>query len=554
MQKFGTTMEQASDVLQKQVMEKQDQINQSAADKGDAGAMIDMGAEHARFAALPEDQKANPETYKTYARNLQAIRERWRGTMPNQAAALKYDRQTLTTMGRTIFNGAGVVGAAVRKDAEQSAIGAAQAASDRTAANVGTATFGDDLDDVREKWTRAGREMGLHDEALTEYVKAKGTSPMHEAQIAHLSNSGDADGAQAYREAHKGEMTREGLDNTDGRIIQQQQSTASAYVAKSTLDANRDPDNGRLKISEAEAVQQAGDAWDKLHPDDKKGKLAVENQIRIQYNNDQRVRHNDMNTALNTIKGLVIDKKMSSTQQIMLDPAGSKAVDYLRRNNPEISVDGLIANRVEARDRAPNERAVGRMKLMRYENQTQFRQIDPYDKQWGLSEKDADKVAVWQAQDNKADRANDPRPQKMLTQLIPTHGQALGEAGVIKYNGRARDDDTYYGFMGDLINAADAWTDIHDGKPPTDKDIQEIGNRMVQGLKYKNFFGYDRVDTTPFFKRIEEPPEAWKANRLRMIPDATEEDLTRAWHREKYMELFRDVPSSRPQRSTPTAE
>lgn len=113
---FGGVVGQALEGLGSQISQSSNEIfaraeaiqnlrNETEAKEADANYMIKTGELHANFSSLQGKQAV--DAYPGYIKQMQDQRSQIRDSLSNDAARKMYDSSSLSTMGRTIFNGAG---------------------------------------------------------------------------------------------------------------------------------------------------------------------------------------------------------------------------------------------------------------------------------------------------------------------------------------------------------------------------------------------------------------------------------------------------------------
>ena len=132
---LGGAVEGASDKIWQRAVDLQDLNNRAEVDRGDAKYMEEAGKLHAQFSALQGD--AAQQAFPKYIEDLKSARENIRGGMSNPMTQRMYDSQTLSTMGRTIFNGAGHAGQQA-KVAALDALSKRQGSRDRACRELAT--------------------------------------------------------------------------------------------------------------------------------------------------------------------------------------------------------------------------------------------------------------------------------------------------------------------------------------------------------------------------------------------------------------------------------
>src|SRR5882762_4292072 len=102
---LGNAVEGAGDKIWQRAMEMQNLQNETDAKNADSQYMMEAGKLHADFSALEGTQAK--EAYPKYMEDLQNKRTEIRAGLSNNMAMKMYDGSSLSTMGRSIFNGAG---------------------------------------------------------------------------------------------------------------------------------------------------------------------------------------------------------------------------------------------------------------------------------------------------------------------------------------------------------------------------------------------------------------------------------------------------------------
>lgn len=103
--KLGQGLEQGGNDLYNTAYRLQQLDNEAQAKQADADYMIKAGELHANYSAL--EGQAAKDGYPKYVSDLEDLRRNIRDGLSNPMAQKMYDSTSLSTMGRTIFNGAG---------------------------------------------------------------------------------------------------------------------------------------------------------------------------------------------------------------------------------------------------------------------------------------------------------------------------------------------------------------------------------------------------------------------------------------------------------------
>src|SRR5882762_8322699 len=102
---LGQMTEHAGNELFTRAIALQNLRNETEAREADAQYMMKAGELHANFSSLQGKQAV--DAYPGYMQQLQESREQIREGLSNDASRRLYDSPSLSTLGRTIFNGAG---------------------------------------------------------------------------------------------------------------------------------------------------------------------------------------------------------------------------------------------------------------------------------------------------------------------------------------------------------------------------------------------------------------------------------------------------------------
>lgn len=102
---LGGVLEHAGDEIYARAQAMQQLKNESEAKEADAQYMIEVGKMHANYSSL--QGKAAVDANPKYNQDLQDLRQKMRAGLSNDMSRRMFDANSLSTMGHTIFNGAG---------------------------------------------------------------------------------------------------------------------------------------------------------------------------------------------------------------------------------------------------------------------------------------------------------------------------------------------------------------------------------------------------------------------------------------------------------------
>lgn len=166
---LGQTTEKVGDEVFARGIAMQDLYNHSEAQQADADYMQKAGELHANYSSL--QGKDAVDAYPKYISDLQDARKGLRDGLSNDMSAKLFDSQSLSTMGRTIFNGAGHAATQNKVYALGASKARVDAIGDRT---LGTPqdedAFQDGLADTEDEIRAQGQLQGQAPEAVDQAV------------------------------------------------------------------------------------------------------------------------------------------------------------------------------------------------------------------------------------------------------------------------------------------------------------------------------------------------------------------------------------------------
>lgn len=192
---FGTNIAQAVEGLGKTAegvgneifargIAMQDLYNHSEAQAGDAAYMQKAGELHADYSS--KQGKDAVDAYPQYIKDLQTARTQQRDQLSNPMSQKLYDSSSLSTMGRTIFNGAGHAATQNKVYAIGSSKARVAAMGDQALANpADDDAFQDNVQDTEDEVRAQGQLQGWGPDQTNEAV-AKTTSGLWGQRIQGL--------------------------------------------------------------------------------------------------------------------------------------------------------------------------------------------------------------------------------------------------------------------------------------------------------------------------------------------------------------------------------
>ncbi len=524
---LGTTVQGAGNELFGRAVALQQLNNETEAKQADADYMIAAGDVHAKFNAL--EGKDRVDAYPGYVKQLEDLRVKGRNGLSNAMAQRMFDSSSLSTMSRSIFNGAGAAAAANH----QWQIGTATSQIDLDAKTVednpkDEGLFQQKLQRVHENaGTLAGLKGFDPDGPEAKDLALKATSKLWTQRIIGLSRT-DPFTAANFLDQNKTQLTQDDYLKVDAAVRSQGRAVGSVNIANETYDP---------KKPLAQMEQEATDKAKALSPDDPIMATHAVAALRAKYNQDKYATSREQYSNEQLILG-ALQKGVQNDQQLFADPQIKAAYDALpptstlkkkpinyeiQQYNTERDKQVMDENWVRLRGQASND-----VKGFLDTNIPAERLApDKRDRLIALREK------LIQNQDA------DPRVQKSVGILRGAMGAQLEALGIFKRTEANKDD--YDHFTGTLQTALDTWQETH-GKPATAKDITEtIGPQVIRQRTEPGFFNIGGVGTTnqvPFFKQTVPDDFAAIARREAQNPNLPDEQIYKLYLKYQYNNLY----------------
>jgi len=253
-QRLGATADQVGNEIFARGLAMQDLANHSEAQKADADYMEKAGELHAEFSS--KQGKDAVDAYPQYMEDLRKARTDIGAKLSNPMSQKLYDAGSLSTYGRTVFNGAGH--AATQNKVY--ALGASQAKVDA----IGNRTLGmptdenafqDGLQDSEDEVRAQGALKGMAPEAIDQAVAAQ-TSSLWSQRIKGLVKTQPIQAGKMLEQAIKdGEVQGEDIGKLTG-LVQTARNTTGARVVSNQVFSGV---NGRWGQGQVD-IKAAGEA------------------------------------------------------------------------------------------------------------------------------------------------------------------------------------------------------------------------------------------------------------------------------------------------------
>lgn len=539
---FGTTVAQAvgsvggdlskdGDEIFQRAVALQDLNNAAESDDAVTKYMAGLGDIHAKFNAL--QGQARVQAYPQYLSDVKNLREQIGGTLSNSMSRRMYDRESLSTMGRTMFSGA-VLSADAQK---QWMIGSATSASDMLMKHMtdhpdDDVGFDADIKSLEEKQRfisqmkgedavqTQDRIMNARSAAYRERVMSKGWLQPNEA----------ATMLDKYKAA--GFLTDPDYQKANALVRSSARSIGAANIAHDVYTNNPDMSIEDMTVVARDAVAHSPFAKDPVFERD------TINALRGQWNQrtyEQRIENNNnWQTVNDGILEGVKNGTVHNERELLLDPKIASAYHNLPPTRQRV-VTGIINNTIASLNKITDQQTATRLRGMlgTPEGVEAFLNTDltklPLEYSDLKSFQNQQNILMKHAQ-------ADPRIWHAMSTLRGAIGPQLQNLGI--YNRDKDNPDDFDHFVGALSEALTQWKDTHKAPPTSDDIVNVIAPQLLRTHTVPGFF-YNSQE--PFFKQ-EVPEDFVKKTNTELAnrgeKPATDEEIYRAYIRDQYIKLY----------------
>lgn len=459
----GADVEGASNQIWQRAVQMQDLRNRTEVDKADADFMEKAGLVHAQFSAKLGEERA--AAYPKYIQDLKDIRDQIKGGLSNQMSQRMFDTTSLSTLGRTIFNGAGVA-------AEGAKVAAMDAATNRLKTKVSQAAVTEDpvqFEGLRKEVLAQNNVVqhlkGTPDSIPdTEFVL---NSSLDSNRVIHLAKTDPFAAKEKLDElVAKKQISGDDYKVAENIITAQRRAIGSANIANEVWDQGRGSAT-KPEISEDAMIELGRKQAKEDAPDDPIFIQHVEAAIHSKYTREKQAQRQLSWDSKQDI-AVAIQNGAATTQELLTDPRAAAAYHSLTPRE-QLQVPGQIERYIKSRDAYDNQRSMTTLDGMRKNDVLGFLDIDPTDPKYKLSQPQIRTVMGWK-DELRQNQNQDPQVNRAMGQLRGAMAPQLQALGI--YHRDAHNPEDYDHFTGALSEAIRTWQDVH-GKPPDPRDITD---------------------------------------------------------------------------------
>lgn len=447
--------------------------NETEAKEADAKYMMDVGMLHADYSAKQGQDAV--KAFPGYVQSIQDLRQKYRTGLSNDMARRMFDSSSLSTMSRTIFNGAGH-SATQNKEA---ALGAAKSQMDldiKTISDNPTdeLLFNQKVQRVEQNAKQIATLRGFDEGGAQEKdLVLKATSHARMQMLLGLART-QPFLANEMLDKYKTQLTTDDYLHVDQSVRANGRAVGAANIAQDIFKAGLEtPDKAQkaLSVMEDEAREKAK----ALNPGDPLLEQHAVAALRGLYNQDLYAKRQEDVTNRQIVFD-AIQKGVKDERELRLDPKVNSALNALAaRTKLNIDVPGMINRYNAARDKTTNDDEMTRLIGLRNTDPAGFLDVDPT--KLRLSQTSMQRIL--QLQHSMREKP-DADPQ-VLRAYRWVRAEAFGQLSAVGLDKRTKDNaDDFDHFMGSLQTGLEAFKETHN-KQAGPKDVMEdILPRIMQ--------------------------------------------------------------------------
>lgn len=532
---LGGTIERSGNELYQRAIALQELKNETEAKDADINFMSAAGEVHAKFNAL--EGRARVDAYPQYQQQLKDLYQQHRSGLSNDMARRMFDSSAVSTLSRTIFNGAGAA-ATAQKEWGLSSI---KAEHDMLIKQVFTSpTDEGGFNDAMSRVPKMARDMAT--------LMPGGYSPEREADLrmnmesALIKNKIEGIARAAPLRARElYEQNADKMTEPDRRAVESSVTTSariegSDKLGTAIIDKYRQPDGTYSKSAKAMEDEVRAEA-EKLYKFDPLAGTHAVNSFKALYQQRTWADQADRRDVQKQVATQLLNGA-TTLDQFPPELLG-RMTDSMKLEAKAAIIRYQHSERVEQNDSAYHKL------LGLYNNDRQaFMDVNPFTVE-GLSKSNINFFNRLQREQSKDE---DPRVKRAIGWLQGARASEL-QALQLFSRDKANPDD-FDRFTGAMHEAIQAYQDTY-GKPPGQKEVVDEIFPTVTRMKVQQDFGYFHPFTTerPVYQAIV--PEKARAaidrdfkEQNKLAP--TEDDYVREFERMQFLHYFEDQRATKP--------
>lgn len=530
--------------------------NETAAKNADAQYMIESGMLHEKFATL-EGENAGQDALKEHIHSLEQLREKYRDTLPNDDAKRMYDPSSISSMGRSIFNGA-------RHSATQTRSASHLASQARSSAMLNTIhndpnSFDALLPGLRSEIETQGHDAGWNDKVTAENIRQI-ESKAWAHRLTGLSKTEPFKAIEMY-EANRDKIHFNDVDKVESTLYEKGSTVEARNISDRVLEdlGDRRKEEKSLKdyLKAGETAVQESPITDESRKNTLKEK--VERDIVAKFNRQKASEAQFERDQMATIEGFLSGSKGTipgTLDELLAHDKAAKAYDALS-DAGKIRVQNAIvtlSKRGDKVDATTSLKTRDTLIGLSQENPDKFMDTDIYSKDLKINAGDRKFLSNLRERLRKAPEQS-PRVAEAITQIRSALGSEMSALRI--YRREKSNEDDWNHFVGALQQGLEVWQEEHRRRPTNKELIEEIGKPLLKskegGWFSKSWFDDPRLgaifgseESRPPLYQVDTSTKEYLDFETKIKADVkdfegdppTDEQVRRAYVRTKFIELY----------------
>jgi hypothetical protein len=546
---LGKTIESSSDQIFQEAYRLQGLKNEADARDADTQFMIQAGQLHADYSALEGQQRAL--AFPKYQQDLQEARLKLRAGLGNDMARKMYDANSLSTLGRSIFNGAGAAGAGLKDYSNKTLAASLDQDLHSIDTNSGDSSF---VDQKIERIKSSAAQLAMQTTGETDVnspivqdAQRKAVSKALATQITSIAKT-DPIKAGDMLGKYKDQLG-DSYDNVNAVVTTKTQAIFGTQLGITTVNSHFDG-KGNLNVPATQLDDEIRDKADSMFPDNKPlAQMVATHAVqtahgellrrRIAQTQDDQQNYSIVQDAL--IKGNNGQPWNSEQELTTARPDVAGAIAALHKKDKALDLPNRINRVKEAETKFTNDQRAVQINGMFSDPQQRAAALD-----LDLTKEQLSKPDLIRFQDKQGALRNkldgDPRVDAAVGWMQQGLGDELTALGIDRYHANVNDDD-WNNFRGTVQGAIDAFVQDKKRQPSYQEFMKDIAPLIIrQQVKPGALGGLFGPHKDPAIFQ-QAPPENWATETRSKIISAgganpTDEQLARAYHRQLFIQLY----------------
>ena len=552
-EQFGKIEAHVGDELFTRALALQNLRNETEAKEADAQYMIKAGELHAAYSTL--EGKHAVDGFPKYQADLQEARQGIREGLSNDAARRFFDSSALSTMSRSIFNGAGHAATENKKYALGASSARIEASQDSVYSSPDKVTRDESLATVEHEIRHQADIYGW-DHDKTEEAVRKGKSSTLAHYITGLAKNEPFKAGEVLKD-NQVNLRPEDYQKVEATVNTQRRGAGARNIADEILDPIRQGDPKRPEQTLDELLKTADKKAQALAPDDPVMKDYVRQRVHQGWNEHKASVADADQRNVSTIESAFIPKNGVVPKNLdelkAVDPKVGQAWDALEPGKQRHYLD--VLTKIGKPDYTPAGRTaymntaegLGRYQELlgkAHNDPAGFAKVSMVEERFPVGT--IQSLMAKQQAVGAGKLTTNQDVNNAMAYFRHTAGSEMSNLGIYD---RKHDEQAYDQFVGAVTQAVDMYRETHNNKPPDDKALNGIYSQLVQAAARKPDFMEQIFGPSPYkgseggepLFRTLTPDADFIAKVKAQMPDAPESQINRLYLREQLKKHFQQA-------------